>query len=463
MSGGSSNPFQTSTSQQGTAGNTYAGLTGSETHSDLSQAMNSLMQQSLQQQQTGSQTGTSGSQTGFNTQNTATTGGQSAQAGQVGPWGAAAGNLTDILAGLKAQYGNVNLNPTEMAAFGQLSQNAQNTPNWAPQVQNVASGLLGGDPTGLLGSALNAYKTALNPIATGSLDPRTNPGTADLLASVRNDVQNSVNGQFAGAGRDLSGLNQQYLARGITGAEAPILLNQYNANVANRMGAAGNLFGAAGTTAGAMGGNQQNAFNVIPMVEQLRNAGPSAQLAIESAKRNAPVGALGQLAGITAPIAGLGQTTAQTGQQVGTTAGGQTGTSATNAFTNMLNQLLTNTSGTQSAQQNANQNTNNYLAGSNSGYNYGQSVGGGTSTPSVGQDILQTALIGSLLFSDVRLKENVQKVGRLFNGLNVYTFRYKGSPTTHMGVLAQEVEKVHPEAVGEIGGYKAVDYEKAVQ
>ena len=129
----------------------------------------------------------------------------------------------------------------------------------------------------------------------------------------------------------------------------------------------------------------------------------------------------------------------------------------------MLNQLLTNTSGTQSAQQNTNQNTNNYLAGSSSGYNYGQSAGGGTSTPSVGQDILQTALIGSLLFSDVRLKENVQKVGRLFNGLNVYTFRYKGSPTTHMGVLAQEVEKVHPEAVGEIGGYKAVDYEKAVQ
>ena len=57
-------------------------------------------------------------------------------------------------------------------------------------------------------------------------------------------MQNSVNGQFAGAGRDLSGLNQQYLGRGITAAEAPILLNQYNQNVAQRQQAASGLLGA---------------------------------------------------------------------------------------------------------------------------------------------------------------------------------------------------------------------------
>lgn len=63
-----------------------------------------------------------------------------------------------------------------------------------------------------------------------------------------------------------------------------------------------------------------------------------------------------------------------------------------------------------------------------------------------------------LMFSDRRLKENVKKVGKTDDGLNVYTYNYKGNPLRHMGVMAQEVEKVKPGAVGEIGGFKAVDY-----
>ena len=46
---------------------------------------------------------------------------------------------------------------------------------------------------------------------------------------------------------------------------------------------------------------------------------------------------------------------------------------------------------------------------------------------------------------------------------HVYTFRYKGDPTTHIGMMAQEVEKVHPEAVGSAMGFKTVDYKKAVE
>ena len=147
---------------------------------------------------------------------------------------------------------------------------------------------------------------------TLALDPRKDPGTG-YLYSVRQDVQNSVNGQFAGAGRDLSGLNQQYLGRGITAAEAPILLNQYNQNIANRQQAAGSLYGAAGNTAGAMGANQGQAFNFAGLIDQLKNASPSAILAIQNAMRNAPVGALQALTGLTVPIAGLGGTTTQTG------------------------------------------------------------------------------------------------------------------------------------------------------
>lgn len=66
-------------------------------------------------------------------------------------------------------------------------------------------------------------------------------------------------------------------------------------------------------------------------------------------------------------------------------------------------------------------------------------------------------------FSDARLKEDIKRVGTAKNGLPIYTFKYKGDDTeqTHTGYMAQDVEKVHPEAVGESHGYKTVDYDKA--
>jgi hypothetical protein len=64
-------------------------------------------------------------------------------------------------------------------------------------------------------------------------------------------------------------------------------------------------------------------------------------------------------------------------------------------------------------------------------------------------------------FSDRRLKENIRVVGKTHDGQPIYTYKYKGDDTTHMGLMAQDVEKKHPEAVGLAGGYKTVDYEKA--
>ena len=69
------------------------------------------------------------------------------------------------------------------------------------------------------------------------------------------------------------------------------------------------------------------------------------------------------------------------------------------------------------------------------------------------------------LFSDVRLKENIQKVGVSPNGLNVYTWdwnedgRRLAGNTPSVGVIAQEVAQVIPDAVS-IGaeGYLRVDY-----
>jgi len=65
-------------------------------------------------------------------------------------------------------------------------------------------------------------------------------------------------------------------------------------------------------------------------------------------------------------------------------------------------------------------------------------------------------------FSDIRLKEDIVPVGRLDNGIGVYRFRYRGNDhTTYVGVMAQEVRTIAPDAVSRgRDGYLRVDYDK---
>jgi hypothetical protein len=65
--------------------------------------------------------------------------------------------------------------------------------------------------------------------------------------------------------------------------------------------------------------------------------------------------------------------------------------------------------------------------------------------------------------SDRRLKDDIRPIGKAENGLTIYAFRYKGEQQTVIGFMADEVADIHPEAVGEVGGYKVVDYNIAVR
>lgn len=67
------------------------------------------------------------------------------------------------------------------------------------------------------------------------------------------------------------------------------------------------------------------------------------------------------------------------------------------------------------------------------------------------------------IFSDERLKEGVEKIGELFDGQPIYRYRYRGDPREQIGLLAQNVEKKHPEAVGLAAGFKTVDYGNATE
>lgn len=67
------------------------------------------------------------------------------------------------------------------------------------------------------------------------------------------------------------------------------------------------------------------------------------------------------------------------------------------------------------------------------------------------------------LLSDIRAKTDISRVGTLDNGLPVYLYRYKHGGPMHIGLMAQDVEKVNPSAVVEIGGIKHVHYSEAVR
>lgn len=91
------------------------------------------------------------------------------------------------------------------------------------------------------------------------------------------------------------------------------------------------------------------------------------------------------------------------------------------------------------------------------------SITGGTT------DIISSLISNWQNISDVRLKENITKVGSLDSGISLYTWdwneegkRLAGNTPT-VGVLAQEVQQVMPEAVTRGDhGYLTVNYSKLI-
>ena len=73
---------------------------------------------------------------------------------------------------------------------------------------------------------------------------------------------------------------------------------------------------------------------------------------------------------------------------------------------------------------------------------------------------------GIMKWSDIRIKENIKSIGQLSNGLPVYEYEYKADwkdeagHGKHIGVMAQDVEKVIPYAVVTMeNGFKKVRYD----
>jgi len=65
--------------------------------------------------------------------------------------------------------------------------------------------------------------------------------------------------------------------------------------------------------------------------------------------------------------------------------------------------------------------------------------------------------------SDRRLKTNIRKIGQMANGLFIYIYNYIWGGPLQIGVMADEVRRIMPHAVVNIGGFDAVNYEEVLK
>jgi hypothetical protein len=253
-----------------------------------------------------------------------------AQTSATSPYAPAAGLLSSILGGVGGI--NPSLNPTQSNAIGQLSSLGAAGDPYQSQIGNVANTLLSGGGANsfapLYKQAYQTYANQIMPTASGqNVDPNTNPFFANTTNTIQSDVQRQIEGLYAGSGLNPAGASSfaQQLGRGVAQGEAPTFANVYQQNVANQLGAAGNLFGAGTGTAGALAGlnqtslgNMQAGIGAAGAADQSAQYGPLLQLQAQSMATGIPLQTLAAQMGIALPA----------GQAFGTTAGTSSGTNA---------------------------------------------------------------------------------------------------------------------------------------
>lgn len=91
----------------------------------------------------------------------------------------------------------------------------------------------------------------------------------------------------------------------------------------------------------------------------------------------------------------------------------------------------------------------------------------GNSQTTTGSQSLGSSLLGlagslgnaAILKSDRRLKTSIERLGAMSDGLGIYAYRYAADGFPMIGVMADEVADLRPQALGPvIGGYQTVNY-----
>lgn len=328
---------------------------------------------------------------------------------QQDPWEPTIPYLTNYLQGV-GEFGAATppgATPGQTEAFNNLSNFYGQGNPYADQISNLANETATGVPSqaGIVTDAYDTTKSALLPYANGSmLDFKNNPYIQDMLTQVGTDAANRENSRFAGAGRDLSAMNSRATASGVTSATTPILAQLYNQGQDRQMLAANQLQAAGNQTATTAQGLDQAALTGRAAAIPMFDQALASQSWGPENQFNLEQIFKNLPATDLATMGSLLFPAAQLGQQ-------QQGTSK------------------------------------ESGTSFG---------------------FGAKLLSDERLKENLTKVGMLADGTPIYSFNYKGEDTTRIGVSAQDMEHINPDAVTEYDtgngqSVKYVDYGKATE
>lgn len=246
------------------------------------------------------------------------------QQSETNPWAPAQGTLSGILGQLNGYVGQTGLTGTQSNALNTIEQNNATASAYNPAIQNYTQSMLNGggalNQSGNINNAYQQYYNQTNPLASNTnYNPYDTPGFKQAIDTATSDITNQINGQFAAAGRDMSPGNSTALSRGLAQGLAPTIAAQYNQNVQNQQGAAGNLYGAGNTTAGLQSGlqqlfntNQGTGVGAVGTGLDAMNQGAKSTLAAEAEKLGIPLQNLGMLANIGVPIAGLGSTSSGT-------------------------------------------------------------------------------------------------------------------------------------------------------
>ena len=231
------------------------------------------------------------------------------------------------------------------------------------------------------------------------------------------------------------------------------MAQQAHTNAEQQQGLKGNAI-----SQGALGGDRAKiaeaelmrgqGLNDASVISGLRSNNYTQALSAAQADRAAALQAAGMMGTDTSG------TSATSGTSQGVSAQQSQGTSASNTAT------------TGSSQSVANALTQSSVRGSQSSASSGAGTGASNSTTEQGMGIGSMAGMGLMalsMFSDKRVKEDIEPVGKSFDGQTIYKYRYKGDPKTQIGFIAQDVERHHPEAVGSVNGVKTVNYDSATK
>ena len=334
------------------------------------------------------------------------------------PWKPAQPYLKEILSEASDLYGQggtfVPADPLQEDYFQGAEDLARQGNPLVPSVLDNAQSVLAG---GGMSDRQREIQSSLMPYATGQYLGGGNPYLEGILDRTATDTADRLRSEFSGMGR--TGGNAFHtgaLGEALADSSNQLRYQDYNQQVQNQMNAANMAFGMGDTAAQRALGYSALAPQMDAMrygdVNRLGQIG--AQRRDLSKEENlTPWSDLSRYAGLISGTASPYKSTTQT-----TTAQG-----GTNPLAAILGGALT--------------------------------IGG---MPTSGGGSIASSLFG---LSDERAKTDIKKVGKLDDtGVDVVSFKYKGSPQTMLGVLAGDMQKKKPEIVEDFGGILGVDYSR---